>query len=90
MDGEVGKVDEMLRQEPLLRNEIYARAQVVEQAKQNYRDALAEGLRTFEELVAFRKSTAAAVQDYRHQDMAFRVFRNDALQKYRAAFDIRS
>ena len=88
MDGEVGKVDEMLRQEPLLRNEIYARAQVVEQAKQNYRDALAEGLRTFEELVAFRKSTAAAVQDYRHQDMAFRVFRNDALQKYRAAFDM--
>ncbi len=78
----------MLRQEPLLRNEIYSRAQVVEQAKQNYRDALAEGLRTFEELVAFRKSTAAAVQDYRHQDMAFRIFRNDALQKYRAAFDL--
>ena len=88
MDGEVGKLDEMLRQEPLLRNEIYARAQMVEQAKQNYRDALAEGLRTFEELVAFRKATAAAVQDYRHQDLAFRVFRNDALQKYRAAFDL--
>lgn len=88
MDGEVGKITEMLRQEPLLRNEIYARAQMVEQARQNYRDALAEGLRTFEELVAFRKATAAAVQDYRHQDMAFRVFRNDALQKYRAAFDL--
>ncbi|NJL29298.1 MAG: hypothetical protein HC897_16140 [Thermoanaerobaculia bacterium] len=88
MDGAVGAIDAMLRQEPLLRNEIFARAQVVEQAKQSYRNALAEGLRTFEELVAFRKSTAAAVQDYRHQDMAFRVFRNDALQKYRAAFDL--
>ncbi len=88
MDGLVGEVEVLLREEPLLRNELFARAQVVEQAKQAYRNALAEGLRTYEELVAFRKNTAAAVQDYRHQDMAFRVFRNDALQKYRSAFDM--
>lgn len=88
MDGTIGKIEAMLRQEPVLRNEIYSRAQIVEQARQNYRDALAEGLRTLEELVAFRKQTAAAVQDYRHQDMAFRIFRNDALQKYRASFDL--
>ena len=88
MVGLQADINAMLRDEPLLRNEVYARAQMVEQAKQNYRSALAEGLRTYEELVAFRKSTAAAIQDYRHEDMAFRVFRNDALQKYRAAFDM--
>lgn len=88
MDGMVSEVNALLRQEPLLRNEVFARAQMVEQAKQGYRNALAQGLRTFQELVAFRKNTAAAVQDYRHQDMAFRIFRNDSLQKYRAAFDM--
>lgn len=88
MAGLVGQVEILLRREPVLRNEVFARAQMVEQAKQGYRDALAAGLRTFEELVAFRKNTAAAVQDYRHEDMAFRIFRNDSLQKYRAAFDM--
>ena len=87
MDGVVGTIEALVRREPLLRNEVYSRAQMVQQAKQRYRNALAEGLRTFEELIAFRKSTAAAVQEYRHEDMAFRIFRNDALQKYRAAFD---
>ena len=31
---------------------------------------------------------AAATQEARYRDMAFRIFRNDALQKYRAAFDL--
>src|SRR5262249_44177098 len=36
----------------------------------------------------FRQKTAAQVQEYRYKDMAFRVFRSDALQKYRAQFDL--
>ncbi len=83
-----GEITVKLLREPVLRTELFARAQILEQSKQRYRTALAEGLRIFEQLVVFRKTAAAATQEYRHQDMAFRVFRNDALQKYRAAFDM--
>jgi hypothetical protein len=36
----------------------------------------------------FRQHTAARIQKYRYEDMTFRIFRNDALQKYRAQFDL--
>ena len=36
----------------------------------------------------FRQRPPPRRQDYRYQDMAFRIFRNDALQKYRAQFDL--
>ena len=45
-------------------------------------------MRLWEERTAFRQRTAEQVSEYRYQDMAFRVFRNDALQKYRAQFDL--
>lgn len=82
------KLDGLLRREPVLASEVFARAQQLEQARQAYFKALAEGQRLLGRLVTFRKNTAAAVQEYRYQDMAFRIFRNDALQKYRAAFDM--
>jgi len=49
---------------------------------------LAEGQRLVEERLVFRQRTAAQTQQNRYRDMAFRVFRNDALQKYRAQFDL--
>ena len=36
----------------------------------------------------YRKATAASTQQARYQDMAFRIFRNDALSKYRDSFDL--
>jgi len=82
------KLDGLLRREPVLGAEVFARAQQLEQARQGYLKALAEGQRLLGRLITFRKNTAAAVQEYRYEDMAFRIFRNDALQKYRAAFDM--
>jgi hypothetical protein len=41
-----------------------------------------------EDRLRFRQDTAAQIQQYRYKDMAFRIFRNDALQKYRAQFDL--
>ncbi|NCO18732.1 MAG: hypothetical protein GW900_01515, partial [Gammaproteobacteria bacterium] len=83
-----GDIDAQLRDEPVLRAEIFARAQAIEQLVGQYQATLAEGLRVYDNLLAFRRTGAAEVQEYRYQDMAFRIFRNDALQKYRAAFDL--
>ncbi len=54
----------------------------------NYQIELANGQRTISEMIQFRKNSAADIQSYRYRDMAFRIFRNDALQKYRAQFDL--
>lgn len=83
-----GEIDAIIRKEPMLRSEIFARAETIKQLQGEYHATLAEGLRAFERLVVFRRSTAAATQNARYRDMAFRIFRNDALQKYRAAFDL--
>ena len=84
----VSELESMWRQEPLLRLEAYTRREVIEQQQREVMQTLAEGQRLLSERVQFRKNTAADVQEYRFQDMAFRVFRNDALQKYRAQFDL--
>lgn len=83
-----GQFDERIRREPLLRMEMYSRAENLQQLYRKYLEEMARGQRVMAELVQFRKTGAAAVQEHRYQDMAFRVFRNDALQKYRAAFDL--
>ncbi|HMN34881.1 MAG TPA: hypothetical protein PKE36_05665 [Chiayiivirga sp.] len=83
-----GEIDAIMRQEPLLRSEIFARAEAIKQLRGEYLATLAEGLRVYEQLIKFRRGAAAATQEARYRDMAFRIFRNDALQKYRAAFDL--
>ncbi len=77
-----------MRKEPLLRAEMLQRSQAVQQSQEKFRNELARGLRQFDALVSFRKKTAAAVQEYRYEDMGFRIFKTDALQKYRASFDL--
>ncbi len=83
-----GDLDKMLREEPIRRAEVFAKTETMRQAWEGYFASLAEGQRVLEELVAFRKRGAEAVQQHRYEDMAFRIARNDALQKYRAAFDM--
>ncbi len=83
-----GVIEQMLRQEPILRAEVFARSEAIKQLVMDYEATLARGLRVFDQLVAFRRQGAAEIQEYRYQDMAFRIFRNDALQKYRASFDL--
>lgn len=84
----ISELESKWRQEPLLRLEAYNRREVIEQQQRSVLQALAEGQRLLSERVQFRKNTAADVQEHRFQDMAFRVFRNDALQKYRAQFEL--
>ena len=85
---QVWQLEAKIREEPGLRLECYNLKEALSQVQGNYLAKLAEGERVIEELVAFRQRTAGTVQEYRYQDMAFRVFRNDAIQKYRAQFDL--
>ncbi|WP_016955192.1 PA14 domain-containing protein [Catenovulum agarivorans] len=75
-------------QEPYLRVEMYKNRENLRQAGEKYRTVLAEGLRLLEERETLNKRIAAKAQGERYKDMTFRLGQYDALQKYRAAFDL--
>jgi hypothetical protein len=68
--------------------ELYSLKETIQQAAGNYQAAVAEGIRLMDERTEKRAQSSADVQEYRFQDLGFRVFRNDAIQKYRAQFDL--
>ena len=82
------ELEALVQGEPALRIDLAARSLAVQQAFQNIRNAIAEGQRLLAEQIEHRKGINAAVTEYRYQDMGFRIFRNDAIQKYRAQFDL--
>jgi hypothetical protein len=82
------QLEQAVRGEPTARLELAALAESQKQAAGRYQAALARGVRLLEERTRFRQQTAAKIQTYRYKDMAFRVFRSDAIQKYRAQFDL--
>jgi hypothetical protein len=81
-------LENQIRSEVLSRLELFTLAEALWQTGQRYLSALAKGQRLLEDQLRFRRQTAAKIQDFRYQDMTFRIFRNDALQKYRAQFDM--
>jgi hypothetical protein len=78
----------LLRQESETRLELLQLAEAINENQGRYLAVLARGQRLVEERLTFRQRTAADVQKARYRDMTFRTFRNDALQKYRAQFDL--
>jgi hypothetical protein len=84
----VFELRDLIRKENGKRLELMTQAEAIVQAMGEYNAALARGLRLIDDRTRFRIQTASKVQDYRYKDMAFRIFRNDALQKYRAQFDL--
>ena len=89
-DNEValGRLRELVRQEPLRRLEVQQLYEALQQTMARYQSSLARGFRLLDDFNRFQKATAAKVQKERYKDMAFRIFRNDALQKYQAQFDL--
>lgn len=85
--NQLKEIRAQLREELSLRLEIYNQREVVLQAIGRYQSILAQGQRVLDDRVAFRQRTSARTTENRYQDMTFRIFRNDALQKYRAKFD---
>jgi hypothetical protein len=60
----------------------------LQDAFERYKNKYAEGQRVIIDLAGLRSKTAAELKNYRYKDMSFRLFRNDALEKYRSAFDL--
>jgi len=84
----IKELEQLWREEALLRLELFTQSEVVNQSLGSYYEVLAEGQRLLEERRSFRVFTAGDVQANRYSDLTFRIFRNDALQKYRAQFDL--
>lgn len=88
LEDERGDVEALLRQEPAARLAVMHETEMVAQMHGRYAAILSEGLRLLDERTTFRMRTAGDVQQYRYEDMTFRIMRNDAIQKYRAQFDL--
>ena len=67
---------------------INQRLQELDDAQRKYRSLLAEGERVQQERQIFRQRAAAVIQGYRTRDAAFRIFRNEKLERYKALFDL--
>jgi hypothetical protein len=85
---QLAQLEQLIRQEVSLRLETYTLDEALHQASGRYQAALSRGVRLLDDRLRFRRETAAEIQSYRYKDMAFRIFRNDALQKYRAQYDL--
>ena len=67
---------------------VAARAEQYQRATEEVRNVLARGDRLLAEREIFRLRAAAIIQGYRTRDVAFRAFRNEALEQYRTLFDL--
>ncbi|MDB6028879.1 MAG: hypothetical protein JWM68_5102, partial [Verrucomicrobiales bacterium] len=67
---------------------INQRLQELEAAVKNYQTLVAEGDRVQQERQVFRQRAAAVVQGFRTRDAAFRLFRNEKLERYKTLFDL--
>jgi len=67
---------------------INQRLQELDDAQRHYLSLLAEGERIQQEREVFRQRAAAVIQGFRTRDAAFRIFRNEKLERYKALFDL--
>jgi hypothetical protein len=61
---------------------------VRDDAERKYRSTVAEGDRILEEREVFRRRSASLVHGYRSRDAAFRIFRQEKLERYKTLFDL--
>ena len=59
-----------------------------DQAQRNLRSLVASGDRMQAERQTFRLRASALIQGYRTKDLAFRAFRDEALEKYKQLYDL--
>jgi hypothetical protein len=90
----LGEEQALKQLEQLVRSEassllgLYSEIEAITQTSERYYSSVERARRIEAERLRFRRQTAGQIQDYRYKDAAFRIFRNDALQRYRAQFDL--
>jgi hypothetical protein len=62
--------------------------QELDDARRAYQGLLSEGERVQAEREVFRQRAAAVIQGFRTRDAAFRIFRNEKLERYKTLFDL--
>lgn len=67
---------------------INQRLQELDDARRKFRTVLAEGERIQQERQIFRQRAAAVIQGFRTRDAAFRIFRNEKLERYKTLFEL--
>ncbi len=67
---------------------INERARGLEDADRAYRALVAQGDRVQSERETYRQRVAAVIQGFRTRDAAFRIFRNEKLERYKTLFDL--
>ncbi len=67
---------------------INSRARALENKRMRYATLKAQGDRILLEREIFRKRAASKVHGYRTRDAAFRIFRNEKLERYKSMFDL--
>ncbi|MBN2562792.1 MAG: LamG domain-containing protein [Phycisphaerae bacterium] len=77
-----------LRQQLIRESEMLAQLEAFKQAYQRYLNIKTQGELLMVKRAQIRAQFAHRIQEDRYADMAFRIFRNEALQKYTAAFDL--
>jgi len=82
------ELEKLIRQELVQRTELFNLQEAMKQSYERYLAAMSKGQRVMAERVTFRQQVSARTTENRYTDMTFRIFRNDALQKYRATFDL--
>ncbi len=81
------QLQQLVRQIPLYTIQALTAREAAMQAAGRYRAAVARGLQLLEDRDRIRRQTADRIRGYRYKDVAFRILKNDRLQKYRAQFD---
>lgn len=84
----VKELEKSLRGELQLRLALYNQYENLVQSIANYSTIQVNAEQSLEQLDIFRKRVSADIQAKRYKDMAFRIFRNEQLQKYRAQYDL--
>ena len=71
-----------------LRLTVYLAKDQLNGAQGDFDQTLWRGFRKLAELIRLRKRWAGQISEKRYNDMAYRLFQDDALQKYRQQFDL--
>jgi len=88
LDIDIRALERSVRELSLLELDLYTQQEELRQLSGKYLAAITKGERLLNDLYAYRMVNAEQITQYRYEDIAYRLFRNDALQKYRAQFDL--